>query len=354
MRSQIVLVGAVVIFLGTNLAGPSAYGQASHADDPFATLRAALAPAADAPAADAPETDAPPQPERSHLELARERIREALDSRLTVDVIELEFGQLIIDLARQSEIHIMLDPAGLQAAGVTTDQLVSINLREVSLRNVLRLVLEPLGLAAIERDEVLLVTSLDCDQRSALVRTYSLQPLRPLMDYPAEIVPALELAWGAEDRGRGDACRPRATIVAGSLMVRGSARHHQITDDLIRDLVSAAPPQYDEPEDEQIHIGPALPLPREAPLPQGIQPQPDTERPLPGRPVLPRIIGPDETLPDETRPERPLRRPPEPADTTPQFERPLRRPPASQGEEPMPRFQRTVPFPPIRVVPAPE
>ena len=57
-------------------------------------------------------------------------------------------------------MNLYLDPQGLAEEGVTTDTPVTINLRqEIMLKSALNLILEPLHLSYVIKDEVLKITS---------------------------------------------------------------------------------------------------------------------------------------------------------------------------------------------------
>jgi len=261
-----------VSFLGlTSLVAPGVVlGQA--AGDPFG----GPAPATEDPfgAATNVRRQAAPQPveiaERTLLDMAHASIERTLDDPTDINVVELEFGQLMHDLAKRHEIPIVLDPEGLERAGITTDQLVTMKLESVSLRSALRTLLRPMQMTAIVRDEALQITSLDTDERSAFVRTYSLAPLAPTATY--EVVAALEMVWPENEENADEKfAKPRAMIAAGSLVVRGSPRHHELTEDLLRGLARNARRSAPQPNPA---VGGDLPPAVSLPAPTGVIPAP--------------------------------------------------------------------------------
>jgi len=165
---------------------------------------------------------------------AEENIKQELEKETKIDVIEVPFAEVMRDVARCHEITILLDPVGMDFAGVTPEQLVTVNLKALSLRSSLQNVLGPLKLTAVIRNEVLLVTSLDCDEKQATSRIIPTKKLLEVIGGPEELLIALESAWP-----KGVRCEPRARIVAGQLMVRGSPQHHEIAEQLVASLYAS-------------------------------------------------------------------------------------------------------------------
>jgi hypothetical protein len=127
---------------------------------------------------------------------------------------------------------------------LTADQPISASLNKVSLRNALRAILKPLNLSFVVRNEVLTVTSLDCPERMAAVKTFPLGDLTKRMDDPSELISTLETIWPEDEMSIGEErpCKPRARILAGHLVVRGSPRHLDLAEQLIDGLM-VDPPQ---------------------------------------------------------------------------------------------------------------
>lgn len=81
-------------------------------------------------------------------------------------------------LAKLAEINLHLDPQGLSEEGVTTDTPVTIDLnQEISLKSALNLILEPLHLSYIIKDEVLKVTSEHFRDGNIVPKTYPVADL---------------------------------------------------------------------------------------------------------------------------------------------------------------------------------
>ena len=75
-------------------------------------------------------------------------------------------------LRDQHGIPIEIDKKALDNVGVGTDTPVTRNLKGISLRSALRLILKDLGLTYIIRDEVLLITSSEEAEKELVTRVY--------------------------------------------------------------------------------------------------------------------------------------------------------------------------------------
>jgi hypothetical protein len=238
-------------------------------------------PAADdhRPAATKPAERPDLSPAQARDLAATLRINELLDQDTRIEAKEAEFVDVVRMISKQHKLPIVLDPEGLETAGVTADQLVNLKLDDVSLRNALRALLKPLHLGFVVRHEVLTITSLDCPERMATVRTFPLGDLVKRMDDPSELISALETIWPDEELvvSTERQCKPRARILAGHLVVRGSPRHLDLAEQLIDGLMAERP----APEVKAIISLPATskPVPYDS-----LKPMPD-KKPKPVRPM---------------------------------------------------------------------
>lgn len=81
-------------------------------------------------------------------------------------------------LAKLAELNIYLDPQGLAEEGVSTDTPITIDLQqEVKLESALRLILPPLHLTYVVKDEVLKITSEQARNTELVVVTYNVADL---------------------------------------------------------------------------------------------------------------------------------------------------------------------------------
>jgi hypothetical protein len=103
---------------------------------------------------------------------AEENITKELQKETKIDVIETPFSDVIHDVAKNHEITIVLDPEGLDEADVTPDQLVTLNLKGITLRSALRILLGPLHLTYVIKDEVLQITSEEKAAEQLITKVY--------------------------------------------------------------------------------------------------------------------------------------------------------------------------------------
>lgn len=106
-------------------------------------------------------------PNRKSLDEANDRrsetelqIEQSLKTKVQLRYNERPLSEVMEDLAQMAGINVHLDPRGLSQEGVSTDQPISIELnQEVMLKSALNLILEPLNLNYVVKDEVLKITS---------------------------------------------------------------------------------------------------------------------------------------------------------------------------------------------------
>jgi hypothetical protein len=90
---------------------------------------------------------------------AHVRIRQALEESTELEFVETALGDAIAFLKDRHGIEIQLDLRALEAAGLASDTPVTANLRGITLRSALRLLLRQLDLTYAVQDEVLLITT---------------------------------------------------------------------------------------------------------------------------------------------------------------------------------------------------
>ena len=91
---------------------------------------------------------------------AEQEIQKSLGKLVEAKFNERPLGEVLETLSKMVGVNIHLDPQGLAAEGLTTDQPVTLNLTQpISLRSALNLLLETKGLSYMIQNEVLLVTS---------------------------------------------------------------------------------------------------------------------------------------------------------------------------------------------------
>jgi len=132
---------------------------------------------------------------RQKIKAADEAVKAALNEETKLDVIETPFGDVIKDLAKTLEITVVLDPEGLDEAGVTIDQLVTLNLHDKRAASILRILLEPLHLHHAVRDGVVVITSEEKYREEFLhSRVFDIRELLEKAGTPSKPLPRLDPA----------------------------------------------------------------------------------------------------------------------------------------------------------------
>ncbi|MEM9353583.1 MAG: hypothetical protein AAGA92_11270 [Planctomycetota bacterium] len=91
---------------------------------------------------------------------------------------EMPLSQVVEGLSQLTGVNIHLDPRGLEQEGVSASEPVSLTLnQEISLESVLNLVLEPLHLTYMIKDEVLKITSEQLRDGDVYTKTYDVADL---------------------------------------------------------------------------------------------------------------------------------------------------------------------------------
>jgi hypothetical protein len=110
---------------------------------------------------------------------AEVKIIKALDEMTELDNIqEMPLTDLIDYLKTRHQIEIQLDNKALEEAGVALDTPITRNLRNITLRSALRLVLRELDLTYVIRDEVLLITT---NAQAETIMTSKVYPVADLV-----------------------------------------------------------------------------------------------------------------------------------------------------------------------------
>jgi hypothetical protein len=106
-----------------------------------------------------------------------EKIRVALRSKTAVDFVETPLSDVVKFLKDKHDIEIHLDKSALEDVGIAADSPITWNLKGISLKSVLRLMLRELDLTYTVRDEVLLITTPEVAGASLCVRLYGVGDL---------------------------------------------------------------------------------------------------------------------------------------------------------------------------------
>ena len=252
-----------------------------------------------------------------------QKILSALSDSTEVALTDTPLNEAINYLKDLHGIEIWIDNQSLNADGIASDQLVSLNISGIALQSALRLILEPLLLTYVIEDDVLKITTQDAGSKRHVTRTY---PVGDLFDSREEanelvevIVSGLGLDLKEKKAARPVLSAPAATpngatqtkelgtiavsVKARAIVARQTHAVHDQIQQLLRDLREAkslvptrpaaeigAPrsPKFDEfspgldpDEFNKRGRGPAAP-PEKRSLPQGV--------PAPPKPATPKQV----------------------------------------------------------------
>jgi general secretion pathway protein D len=105
-------------------------------------------------------------------------IEHRLETPVRLHYQNTPLSQVVDELSQLAGINIHLDPRGLGQEGIESDTQVTINLNsDISLKSALRLVLAPLHLSYVIKDEVLQITSEQISKGELVRRTYNVADL---------------------------------------------------------------------------------------------------------------------------------------------------------------------------------
>ncbi len=106
-------------------------------------------------------------------------IRKALDTTVSIEVKEQPLAKVINDLSQKANVQIVFDEKALTESAVATDTPITKSTKDLPLRDTLDLVLRPVQLTHIIRDEVLMITSQTEAENRLVTRLYPVQDLVP-------------------------------------------------------------------------------------------------------------------------------------------------------------------------------
>ncbi|QDT04165.1 hypothetical protein K227x_25540 [Rubripirellula lacrimiformis] len=196
------------------LAIPLGFAQASPADDPFGgggspdpffsppppTVKSAadtghpsVRPARNRNRSSAhPGQPAYPKAESIPVDAAatHEAIRKALGSRDSVSIVDMPLNDAVVSLSAQFDVPIVIDSRSLEEIGLSPEEPVNVQLSNVSLRSILKLMLREYELTYVIRDEVLMVTTIEAAEHSLTVRAYRLP--EAILSYDQPFMEALK------------------------------------------------------------------------------------------------------------------------------------------------------------------
>ena len=191
------------------------------------------------------------------LDAATVRIEEALADTTTMEFIETPLEDVVAYLKDLHGIEIQIDARALDEVGLGTDAPVTQNLKGISLRSALRLLLREFDLTFVIQDEVLLISTPEEQETQFVLRVYNVKALlgeeqtaQDLLDVIVEAAPEHEF----HEAGA------RITTFRELLIVRGNYSQQRYVSQMLGTLANGLGV---EPEKPAIVEDPPEPLLRE-------------------------------------------------------------------------------------------
>jgi RNA polymerase sigma factor (sigma-70 family) len=202
-------------------------------------------------------------------------IESKLDERISTNIDEQPLGEAVSYLQNYTGLNIVIDPKALSEAGLTASSPVSLTVKQVPLKSVLKFLLRPLGLTYKIEDHVILISSPSAVSARTYNRTYYVGDLVPPWGSAAppetptapaagerqvvDLTPLMELielmvapgTWNVQDgygyqlspksdsAGKVGSTQPNAMVpffLSVSLILTGSEDVHQNVAKLLRGL----------------------------------------------------------------------------------------------------------------------
>ncbi len=124
----------------------------------------------------------PSPPVKKSIQSPTDRIETELAKQTSVDFVEQPLKDVLLFLSDLHKIPIVLQKKKLEEAGVSPDAAITTNLRGVSLRSALNIILKEWELTYLVRDEVLQITTPEDAESQLDIRVYD---CRDLLAMPA-------------------------------------------------------------------------------------------------------------------------------------------------------------------------
>lgn len=116
-------------------------------------------------------------PDGRSMTPSEEKIKRSLNQTISLHFQNQPLGEVIKQVQAVAQVNLHLDEQGLQEEGVDTSKTVTINVDDIPISSVLRLVLEPMGLNYIIQNDVLKITSKRRSNGDLLTVNYSVADL---------------------------------------------------------------------------------------------------------------------------------------------------------------------------------
>jgi hypothetical protein len=161
---------------------------------------------------------------------AKERsILRAMDAPISIRFRGALLKDVIDEIQSLTGQTIVLDGAAVEAAGVSYDSTVSLNVKNLSLRSVIRRLARDLGLGYVIKDETIQLVTVDKAREMMVTRTYYVGDLAPNRRRAAQLIRLIEdtidpQSW-RENGGQGTIVYHEAT---GSIVIKQTAEFHSV------------------------------------------------------------------------------------------------------------------------------
>jgi hypothetical protein len=171
----------------------------------------------------------PPPGIVSAADVIRQQIQQTLETtRISVTYHDAPLTTVIRDIAQQAGVNVLVDNSGLGEEGVTAETLVTLNVRDKLVVEVLGRLLEPLHLDYVLEDEVVKITG---RMRALGKMTTVVYPVGNLVDLPADAnQPVSRAQLDTLARGLQQQIMPYTWDEVGGF---GSISPHESTDSLV-------------------------------------------------------------------------------------------------------------------------
>lgn len=180
---------------------------------------------------------------RTSTSLAEEKVYKSLSDTTEVEFVDVPVSEALAFLADRHGSPIKLDGRALKELEITRDAPVTLNVKGITLRSALRLLLNDLNLEFIVQNEVILVTSASRLNQFKEVRIYNVSELTgdESADYLADVLRKLDKSAGPKRNSDGEKIKGSRTIVVydDTLVVQDTIKGHEVLGRLLRAIEQA-------------------------------------------------------------------------------------------------------------------
>ncbi len=121
------------------------------------------------------KTDQPPKSyETVDAEAAERAIRVRMNLAVKVDFVEVPMFEAVAELSGRTGIPMKIDSRSLEEIGLSSDEAVTLNVQNISLRSCLNLMLRPYELTYVIDNETLMITTAEAADENLTTKVYSL------------------------------------------------------------------------------------------------------------------------------------------------------------------------------------